>query len=495
MTASAEVQPRIALEHVRVTFGGTVALADEGLEVHPGEIVGLLGHNGAGKSTLVNVATGALQPDAGTMRIDGRPVALSGTPSLMEREGIKVIHQDPALVGNLSVADNIALGRQGERRNRSTRRREARETLAAIGCDVDPDRPVETLDLGARQLVDLARALSGDVKVLFLDEPTGALGQHEADRLHELLRDLAADGKAIVYVSHRLRDIVEVCTRIVVLREGRTVMDRPAEGLSVDLLAEALSPGVDVAHRPAAARSSQRALEVSWGGEHLTFAKGEIVGMYGMAGGPQYELLSALFGLGGPVETTLDGRRFCPRSPRDAISRHVFLVTADRERDALIPEMSALDNLVLPWVKRLSRRGAISRRRTASLYEGARTALSIAGAAPSAPISAFSGGNRQKHVLGRWLFGDPPVVLLLCQPTQGVDVGARVDIARALRQVADEGVTVLVASSETDEIGLLCDRAVICQGAGWTLAEREPHWEERLLAQLLERTDDEEIAA
>jgi ABC-type sugar transport system ATPase subunit len=481
-------EPRISMRDIRVTFDATVALAHETFEVWPGEIVGLLGHNGAGKSTLVNVATGAIRPDSGTMVIDGEPVSLSGRPAEMERRGIKVIHQDPALSGNLSIAENIALARPGERRSRGDRRRAAKEALARLGSSLDVDRPVETLDLGARQVVDMARSISGDVRCFFLDEPTGALGKYETDRLHALLRDLAADGKAIIYVSHRMRDIVEVCTRVVVLREGKVIMSRSTEGLTAQQLSAALSPGVELEHKSAAAAHADVTLEVEVGEQKLAFRKGEIAGLYGMAAGPQYELMASLFGLGERVDARLDGASFSPRAPRDAIRRGVFLVTADRERDALLPEMSALDNLVMPWVGRLTVRGAVSKSKSTSMYDRAKAAMDIRGATADAPISAFSGGNRQKHVLGRWLYGHSTMVLLLCQPTQGVDVGARADIATALRAVADEGVTVLVASSETDEIALLCDRTIVCEGETWPELEREADWEQRMLEKLLART-------
>lgn len=481
--------PRVQLQGVRVTFGATVALVDEALEVGRGEIVGLLGHNGAGKSTLVNVATGAIRPDAGSMLIDGERVPLSGSPSAMERRGIKVIHQDPALVGNLSIADNISMATYGERLGRRGRRQLAVEALANVGSELNVDRPVETLDLGARQVVDLARAVSGDLRCLFLDEPTGALGKYETDRLHAMLRDLAAQGTAIVYVSHRMRDIVDVCTRVVVLREGKTVLDRSTEGLTAAQLTEALSPGVELEHKGARRSHSEVAFEVRRPRQTLAFRKGEVVGLFGMAAGPQYDLMMSLYGIGGRVEASIDGLPFKPRKPLDAIQRGVFLLTADRERDALLPDMSALDNLVLPWVGRLTVRGTVSRKATSSMYERAKRALEIRGAGQNAPISAFSGGNRQKHALGRWLFGRPPMVLLLCQPVQGVDVGARADIATALREVADEGVTVLIASSETDEISLFCDRTLVCEGDNWPELQRSPGWEQHMLEGLLTRTE------
>jgi ABC-type sugar transport system ATPase subunit len=285
-----------------------------------------------------------------------------------------------------------------------------------------------------------------------------------------------------------MRDIVDVCTRVVVMREGQVILSRSTEGLTAQQLTAALSPGVELEHREASLSHAAVALEVRWQGQDLSFRRGEIVGLFGMAAGPQYDLMMTLFGLGTRPTASLGGAPFSPRSPRDAIRRGVFLVTADRERDALLPEMSALDNLVMPWVGQLTVRGAVSRTRAGSMYERAKEALQIRGAAARAPISAFSGGNRQKHALGRWLFGNSPMVLLLCQPTQGVDVGARADIAAALRAIADDGVSILIASSETDEIALLCDRALVCEGETWERLHRGGDWEQRLLAGLLTQT-------
>jgi ABC-type sugar transport system ATPase subunit len=477
------------MANVQVAFGGNIALAGVDFEVRAGEIVGLLGHNGAGKSTLVNVATGAIRPQRGTMEVEGTIVPLRGNPRDMERAGIKVIHQEPALSDVLSIGDNITLGRAEESLSPRKRRRIARDALALLGSALDVDQPVSSLAFGEKQIVDLARALSTQLHVLFLDEPTGALGQHEADRLHELIRRLAAEGHGIVYVSHRLRDILSVCTRLVVLRGGHVVLDRPAEGFGVAELSAALVPEVQaIEHVHVDTAAEETVLQVEWiDGQTLRFQRGEIVGLFGMAAGPQFAFLRALYGLGPQVVAVVDGARYAPRAPRDAIRRGVYYVSANRERDGLLADMSALDNLVLPWMKEQTTLLAFSHRKAAKVYARARKALNVQGGHMDAPISALSGGNRQKVVVGRWLFGKQPKILLLSQPTQGVDVGARVDIARALRTLADEGVTVLVASSESDEIELLCDRAHVCEGMPWQALERSADWSERLLEALIQR--------
>jgi ABC-type sugar transport system ATPase subunit len=481
--------PLIALDGIHVAFGGTVALADASFKVGAGEIIGLLGHNGAGKSTLVKVATGALRPDRGTLMVGGQKVALRGDPRQMERLGVKVIHQEPALAGNLSVHDNITLGRDAERLPRAARRGIARDALALLGSGIDVDRPVLTLAFGERQIVDLARALSTNLTVLFLDEPTGALGRSETENLHALLRKLADQGRGIVYVSHRLRDILEVCTRLVALRGGRVMFDQPADAFTLGELSDALAPGVSrrVVKRPAAVAADAGGLEVDLHGNTHRFQRGEVTGLFGMAAGPQFGLLESLYGIGAPVAARLDGVPIAPRSPRAAIAASVYYVSADREREGLLPEMSALDNLVLPWMNQHTRFLALSHERAARVFGQAKQALDVRGGHMDGPAGALSGGNRQKLVVGRWLFGVRPRVLLLAQPTQGVDVGARTDIAIALRRLAEQQVVVLVASSEADEIALLCDRALICDGPAWTEAPRGARWEERLLEGLVTR--------
>lgn len=479
------VAPLIELSGVHVAFGATVALADESLRLEAGEIVGLLGHNGAGKSTFVNVATGAIRPKRGTMTVKGKDVPLRGQPRVMERNGIQVIHQEPALAWNLSVADNITLGRDDQRKRRRNRRQLAREALALLDSNLNVDRPVSTLAFSERQVVALARTLSIDLRILFLDEPTGALGKKETERLHSVLRTLAQDGRGLVYVSHRLRDILEVCTRIVVLRDGCIVLDQGAETFTLAELARALAPDISHQTPDRALADSTTSLVVEWQGQRLAFRRGEIVGLFGMAAGPQFSLMEALFGLADPIVSTLDGARFEPRSPREAIKHGVYYLSADREREGVLAEMSALDNLIMPWLSLYTRGGVLMRRRTAETYREAKDALHMYGPGMHAPIGAFSGGNRQKLVLGRWLYGEPPKVLLLSQPTQGVDVGARLDITRALRELAAEGVTIIVASAEQDEIALLCDRALICDGLYWQEVPRDADWEERLLEGLI----------
>lgn len=488
---------RLAFTGLSVRFGSTVALDRIDLALRPGEIVGLLGHNGAGKSTLLNVATGAVPATAGQMRLDGATLPPRATPGQIAGLGIAVIHQEPALAPNLSILDNLHLG-TGSTGRRPEDRALVRRALGAVGAaGLDLDMPVGALALGRRQLVDLVRAqLRGDLKVLLLDEPTAALGEHETRVLHRLTRELSARGTTVGYVSHRLPDILDVCERVVVLRSGAVVMDRPAAGLSIGELSRALAPQVDL----------DAAWESTACGPGLEIAEpygvschaGEIVGLYGIAAGPQFRLLEQLYGLrteGAGVAASLAGRPLAVRSPAAAIARGVHYVPPDRERDGLIAGMSALDNVYLPWRGRLGRRFAgMARPAMTRGYAEVRRAYKILGPDADAPIAAFSGGNRQKHLLARWTLPHRPELLLLAQPTQGVDVGAKVDIRRALRRIAAERTAIVVASSESDEIASLCDRAYVVSATGVRPVARDARMEENLLRVLLESTTDESAA-
>ena len=470
--------PRIEFDALTVDFGTTRAVDQFTLDAVPGEIIGLLGHNGAGKSTIVNVATGAVQWTEGSIRIDGEDIVQGSTPRDIARVGVTVVHQEPALVPNLSILDNLEVGRtpHGSRRSRADA---ARAALRQVGAELSLDLPVGTLSLGERQLVDLARGvLEGEVKVLFLDEPTAALGAEETTALHRLIRAFAAAGAVVFYVSHRLPDILDVCTRIAVMNTGRLVMDAPASGLKVEDLSEALAPGTigQALVRPAAGDVE---VEVRYGAEELIAHRGEVVGLFGMAASDQFRLLESLYGLRTRADVQrLGGADHHPVDPRQAIRAGVYYVPADRERDGLLSTVSAQENVLFPWYGRLGAAGWITEASGSGIYEESRQRLNVRGPEGGVPISEFSGGNRQKHLLARWMFPQQPRLLLLAQPTQGVDVGAKADIVRAIRALAEAGSTVLVASAESDEITSMCDRAYVLFGgrsaelrAGATLSD------------------------
>ena len=483
----------LCISDVSVTFGGTRALQKVSLEIGEGEIVGLLGHNGAGKSTLVNIVTGAQTPDEGSMSLRGSPVSLSSSPHELESIGIKVIHQKPALSDFVSVADNITLGRVSEKYSTRARNAYAKQALELLDSKIPPEKMVAELSFGEKQVVDLARALSTELSVLFLDEPTGALGQHEADRLHDLIREQATQGKAVIYVSHRLKDILSICTRIVVLRAGNLVLDRPAEKFTLKELSSALAPDSEqVESREGPGPDTPQSLSLTRkSGQTLSFRKGEIIGLFGMAAGPQFRLLQSIYAIDEKFRVELFGSPTDIGSPGEAISHGIYYLSENRDQEATLEHLSIAENLIAPWLNNYCCMGLIDAARPVETYHEAKAELNIRSAHPDLPITALSGGNAQKVMVGRWLYGEKPKVLMLAQPTQGIDVGARNDILKALRKFSDEGVTILVASSESDEIELLCDRAIVCQGNEWQLVERCDEWSETLLKELVSEKDKE----
>lgn len=483
MTSSQAVA-RLEFTDVTVDFGATRALHHLSGRIAPGEVVGLLGHNGAGKSTLFNVLGGVVKPTTGGYLLDGQPVPGDIDPRGVAALGITILHQEPALAANLTVEENLWLAQPTP--PRAEREEAARAALDRVGADLALDTPVASLGLGQRQLVALARGLVGrEMRVLLLDEPTAALGQAETDALHALIRRFADDGVAVIYVSHRLPDILAACERILILSAGKLVEDAPASEFTPRRLARALAPDMDESEF----RSStvgDVAVSVEHGGHTLAFREGEVVGLFGMAAGAQYSVVESLFGLRGRARFRM-GNDVDVASPRAALRRGIHLVPGDRERDGMVSGLSAAENVFLPWYRKTPGRGWwIGSRSTRGPYDRARAALNILGPDSSATIDQFSGGNRQKHLLARWMFVHEPQVLLLAQPTQGVDVGAKADIVRAVRELASAGTSVVVVSAESDEIASLCDRAYVLLETEIVEVPRTPSFDERLLAALLD---------
>jgi ABC-type sugar transport system ATPase subunit len=475
---------RLEFRDVTVDFGPTRAIDHVSFSIQPGEVVGLLGHNGAGKTTLFNVVSGAIGASSGSFILDGEEFTGAVTPREISSRGVTVLHQEPALATNLSVLENLFLGGSGHLTK--VMMQQAAKVLADVGADIDVMRPVGSLSLGERQLVALARgALAADIKVLLLDEPTAALGLRESEALHQLIGSFAASGVAVVYVSHRLPDILSICTRVVILSAGQIVAEGPTGKFDAGSLARALAPDMLTTSKEVP-QISEPLIEVPAGKESLSVRGGEVVGLFGMAGGEQFDILSQLFGLAGRHEFLWNGEPMSIGSPRAAIRRGIYMVPADREKDGLVGGMSATDNVFSPWFQFMAARGWwVSKRTGVSEYGTARRELNIMGPDGAASIEQFSGGNRQKHLIARWMGVRPPKLLLLGHPTQGVDVGAKADIVRSVRSAAQQGAAVLVASAESDEIATLCDRAYVIDGHRVTEIASGARFDERLLETLL----------
>ena len=467
----------LSVRDLRKRFGGVHALRGAELDVARGRVHALIGENGSGKSTLLKIVSGQLRRDAGTVVLDGEPVEFRN-PTVALRAGIATVTQETTLVPDLSIAENIFLGHRLARRGPmvswpETRRR-ARRALDRLELTLDPARLVRRLRPDQQQMVEIARALSIEARVLILDEPTSSLTDDEVAALFRVVGRLKEQGVAVVFVSHRLQEVFDIADDYTVLRDGVTVGSgavaeaaRPTlihlmVGRELEELASEVASSDDVESREPVLRIRDLSLQGHLDRVSLDVRSGEIVGLAGLVGAGRSELLEAVFGLhrGVSGEVRLDGRPFRMRGPRDAAGRGVAFVPADRKRQGLVLQMSVRENLAMPATARLARLRPPGRARERTLVASAIRRLQIRTASPRASVSTLSGGNQQKVVLGKWLETSPRV-LMLDEPTRGVDVGAKAEIYRLLADAAATGIGVLASSSETPELLLLCDRIVV----------------------------------
>jgi ABC-type sugar transport system ATPase subunit len=464
--------PALELRGVSVVFGATVALSEVTFELLPGEVHVLAGENGAGKSTLIRVIAGAERAYTGELRVQGRAVRFAG-PADAVRAGIATIHQELSLVPALTVAENLALGAPGSPFGVVSARavaNGARVALGRVGLDVDPDAPVESLTLAERQLVEIARALAREARVLVMDEPTSALSESEAARLFSQLDDLVRRGTSVIYISHRLHEIERVASRITVLRDGQRVLTKPAAELGRDALVTAML-GRALTRRAFAGTSTQKRLRLRAiarfpaavsESASVTFevGEGEIVGLAGARGSGTSELLRALGGdLPGLIAgTELDGRAYAPGTPRAAMAEGVAYVAADRS-DSVLTNLGVRDNAMLSRPADAAHQ-LVDRRVERKRLEPEARRLRLKAPDLDAEAGSLSGGNQQKVALLRALFATPRV-LLLDDPARGVDLGARADLYERLHDAAKEGMSVLFASSDLGELVEHADRVLV----------------------------------
>ncbi|GIF76061.1 sugar ABC transporter ATP-binding protein [Asanoa siamensis] len=477
----------VTMTGVAKRFGGVVALAGVDFSVRAGEVHALLGENGAGKSTLINVLSGVITDYEGTVAVDGSPVRFAG-PAAAQAAGIATIHQELDLVPGLSVAENLVLGREPRTRLRTVDRRAmlrtAREQLGRLGADLDPRRLLGSLRVGEQQLVEIAKALLLDARVLIMDEPTAALADAEVRRLFATIAGLRREGVGVVYISHRMEEIEQIADRATVLRNGSVAGTvRPGEtdrgriiSLMVGRSAESL---FDVAAAPDGPADREPLLEVDAlsvrpktvrpgrsepTGVTLTVGAGEIVGLAGLMGAGRTELLETLFGAGSPGRRSgtvrLGGQPYAPRNPRAALRSGVGFVPEDRRRSALVLAHPTGRSIALAALGSLSTLGVVRRGRERAAVRGKMAELAIKAASAAAPVGSLSGGNQQKVIFARQLLVRPRL-LLLDEPTRGVDIGAKAEIYRLLHRLAADGMGILLASSELPELLGVCDRVVV----------------------------------
>lgn len=442
-----------------------VALADASLSVRPGEVHCLLGANGAGKSTLLKTVCGAHQPSKGEILVNGAPVRMR-SPHEGAMAGISMIYQELDLVPQLTVEQNIFLGHAPRRFtliDRRERRRRAEEALHRVGARFPVDARVETLSVANQQLTAIARSLTMDAKIIIMDEPSAALNEHELENVFAVIRDLVRQGVAILYVSHRLNEIREIGDRVTVLRGGRTIATFDVKGTDEATLVEAVvgqnrsliergarrridgAVALDVRRLEGPHGLDIRDLKVRWG---------EIVGLSGLNGAGRTTFLKALFGdLPFSGEVSLDGKALRPRRPADAIARGIGLVPESRKTEGLVLDSAIYRNAVLPSLRKDR---FLSHKAQRARAEPVLQRLSTRYSDLDRPVRQLSGGNQQKVVLAKWLI-DGSKVLLLDEPSRGLDVGAKADLYDLVRRLAADGAAVLVASSELDELYAVCD--------------------------------------
>jgi len=473
MKTNAKKPPLLRLEGIRKSFGGVHALEGVDFELRAGEIHALLGENGAGKTTLIKVLGGILQPDAGSIAIDGRKVPIRGVADA-DRCGIRIIHQELSLAPNLSVAENIYLGREPQRLgllNRRTMFQQAERLVAELG--LDEIRAVQTdvskLSVAHQQLVEIARALSAQAQILVLDEPTSALSEAEIDALFAALRRLRSQGVGMIYITHRLEEIARLADRVTVLRDGESIGTQSTADLDhAQLIRWMVGRDIkDHFHRPAS-RATTLALEVEGlraakvNGVSFEVRHGEILGFAGLVGSGRSEMARAIFGID-PVHSgqiKVDGREVTINGPRDALDAGIVLVPEDRKLQGLVLSQSVTFNATLPWLKDWITGCMPNERKRREIVERAIRAFGIKVADPQQTIDSLSGGNQQKLLVGRWM-EHPPEVLILDEPTRGVDVGAREEIFDIIGSLVESGMAVVLISSDLGEVLNLSDRLAV----------------------------------
>lgn len=468
--------PLLQMSAISKRFPGVVALDRVDFELGAGEIAALVGENGAGKSTLMKVLAGIHRADSGEIRIDGAPVGMHGSVDAASL-GIGVIHQERELIDTLDVAGNVFLGREPTRGgplrllDRRRMHADAARALARIGVELRTSTPVRHLSAAQQQLVAIARALSMNARLLILDEPTSTLTSSDAARLFDVLRDLRSSGTAIVYISHRLKEVERLADRAVVLRDGRNAGTLPREALSRDRLVQLMvGRAVEPPSSRAAAPTTPVVLQIDCvrSGRYpdvevsLDVHRGEVLGIAGLIGSGRTELAEAICGVGvrRSGRVLLEGQPLPIGSARDAIRHGVCLVPEDRRRCGVVAAMSIRENVTLPALSSYARAGLVARTLEAEAVRRITTALSVKAASIETPVSALSGGNQQRVALGKWLALRPRVIVF-DEPTQGVDVRAKVEIHRLIRDLAEEGTAVVMISSDLDEIVAESDRVAV----------------------------------
>lgn len=479
---------------IQKSFKGVRALKDVSLNLYGGEVHGLNGENGAGKSTLIKIITGFYQPDAGELLLEGSPVSFP-KPLDSQHSGISTVYQEVNLIPERTVAENILLGREPRRMGFLDKRAavgQVQEILDRYQLRINPRSKVSELGLGMQQMVAIVRSVAFKAKVVILDEPTSALNGNEIEILFKVIRQLRSEGAAILFVSHRMSELYELCDRFTVLRDGALVTESTPSELPRAALVKAMLGGVDLNEGSLdrdAARDRQGRLaseEIGLSVKNLTWStrvrdvsfdvrKGEIVGLLGLLGSGRTETCKAVFGAvkADTGDVSVAGTPLTRATPARALAAGVAYLSEDRRNEGIFPGLSVKENMTAAILKDISTFGFIRSSAQQSVVREFSDELKVKATNPEQAISELSGGNQQKVLLGRWLSLGPKVVLL-DDPTRGIDIGAKAEVHRVVRALADKGIAVVVTSSETEELLALCDRLVVLS-EGSVTGEVYPH--------------------
>ncbi|WDR03884.1 sugar ABC transporter ATP-binding protein [Devosia algicola] len=464
--------PLLTISNLAKRFAGVHALKSVSLQAQAGRVLAVIGENGAGKSTLVKILTGNFAPDAGEIIFDGEQHQFSG-PQQAASIGISAIQQEPSLFDDLSVAENIFVGAQPERGvagiDWRTMRQRSRQLLADIGVNLDPNMLMRNLSVAERHQVSLARALSTDAKLIIFDEPTSALSQSEIRHLYGIVEQLRDQGKAIIFISHKFDEIYRICDDYVVLRDGETVDEGELADIGQEhLISQMVGRSLTEIYPKAAVKVGAPVLEVQNFSHPTEFAnigfqlrEREILGFYGLVGSGRTEVMEAIFGLKDHSGTlSVGGVEQDIRRPNDAMAAGIAYVPEDRQRHGALTAFSIRDNISLPIINRLARWGFLMPGREQELVDRYGQDMEIKASSWSQPVAELSGGNQQKVVLGKWLATNPSIIIL-DEPTKGIDVGTKAAVHRHIGKLVQQGLSVILVSSELEEVLALADRMVV----------------------------------
>ncbi len=495
--------PLLQMKHISKSFPGVKALSNVSLEVHKGEVVGLVGENGAGKSTLMKILSGVYGPDQGEILIEGKPVRFS-SPKEAELAGVAIIYQELSLVPSVSVMENVLMGREPRTRLKAIDWRQmarvAAELMRQMEMPIDVRRPVEEFSVAIQQMIEIAKALSLNARILIMDEPTSSLSEQETKRLFDIVRRLKARGVGVVYISHKMEEIYEIADRITVLRDGQHIGTSHARELPAERMIQwMVGRKIDQFFPSRDARIGEELLRVTGltlpqpgktgvnllEDVSLCLRAGEILGLAGLRGAGNSELLGAIFGRFGNLprgHVFTKGKKVNIASPPQAIANGMAYLTNDRKASGLILPMSVLHNMTLVSLRKMTRLGwlhPLIEQRNASAY---RDALAIRTPSLRSEISTLSGGNQQKVILAKWIMSEPRI-LLLDEPTRGIDVGAKAEIYSLMNRWACQGKGILLITSELPELLAMSDRILVMhRGKATAELSREEATQEKVMA-------------